>query len=313
MDYRVHKVPHEVWWPTDKPGEPGSVLVATSYDLIREPHGMDTDPAYFGTVSEEYQVFDNVDLGIMLDPLSKLWPVETCGGIGAGKQMFLTFKTGKYQIAGDEMDGFFMLTEGKDGRRGTSLHQTDVRMVCMNTFRLATSRSHMNVAIPHTGGARAAVEFWSETLPQLQEAQAQTRAQLAALAERKYTAAELDSLLMKAYPDPPRRNKARLHQTPGYEALPEGRQQEIVSAYNEVEYYTARQGKFRTTARALVELFNEQHPKSAGTLWAAANAVVECEDYRRGSGDDSGSALFGDRANTKKRAFSAAFDIAGIK
>jgi hypothetical protein len=48
-----------------------------------------------------------------------------------------------------------------------------------------------------------------------------------------------------------------------------------------------------------------------GTLWGAYNAVVETEDYRNGRGDDQigASAVFGERAVGKKRAFEYAVDL----
>jgi hypothetical protein len=52
-------------------------------------------------------------------------------------------------------------------------------------------------------------------------------------------------------------------------------------------------------------------PAAKGTLWGAYNAVVETEDYRRGRNEDQigASCLFGERAQTKKRAFEYAVGL----
>ena len=48
-----------------------------------------------------------------------------------------------------------------------------------------------------------------------------------------------------------------------------------------------------------------------GTVWGLYNAVVECEDYRRGGSEKSRatSAVIGDRAVTKQRAFDVALTL----
>jgi len=51
-----------------------------------------------------------------------------------------------------------------------------------------------------------------------------------------------------------------------------------------------------------------------GTMWGAYNAVVECEDYRRGKSEAvkiAESSMYGERAASKKRAFEYA--VAQVK
>ena len=64
-----------------------------------------------------------------------------------------------------------------------------------------------------------------------------------------------------------------------------------------------------------MDIFNQQFGHFANTPWAVYNSVVEAEDYRRGHNGNndapaSSTALFGDRAKTKARAFSKALEYA---
>lgn len=305
LDYRVIKQPHEVWYD--------GILVNTTFDLIRVPNDNNPDPAHYGTVGDGYQPVDNMDLGFAMDPLSKIWPVDTVGALSDGRHIFMTFRSGKYEIAGDEMDGFLLFMDGKDGKMGATLHQTDVRLFCGNTLRFAAKTAQMSVPIAHNIGAKDAMDFWSRTLPRLQAQQSQTRELLRELAHVRSTRPQVASIMASAYPKPPRRGKVLLHGTPEFLALPDADQVTIERAAASVGYYEQRQEGFKEAAMERYDVYNQQHPQSARTLWAAVQAVVETEDYRRGPGEERQSALFGDRANAKKRAFARAFDIAGIK
>ena len=53
---------------------------------------------------------------------------------------------------------------------------------------------------------------------------------------------------------------------------------------------------------------NQEFSDLANTPWAVYNAIVETEDYRRGS-DNSPSALYGRRADVKARAFDSALAL----
>ena len=65
--------------------------------------------------------------------------------------------------------------------------------------------------------------------------------------------------------------------------------------------------KIRAGALERFHVFNDEYPRLANTPWAMWQAVVETEDYRRGHAD-SATALFGQRANTKARAFKTALE-----
>ena len=77
----------------------------------------------------------------------------------------------------------------------------------------------------------------------------------------------------------------------------------------EWERRQARVERIRETAKEQYTRFNDEFTSLARTPWAVWQAVVETEDYRRGH-KDSASAIYGQRAESKGRAFKTALQIA---
>ena len=305
MDYEIHKIPHEIWH--------GDILVDTVYDLVRQPHNGE-DPMYFGTVSEGYEVLSNMDIARLLNPLSGRFPVETVGALNDGKRVFWTFQTGSFAIKGEEIKGFILVTEGKDGKAGLKIVITPVRVVCQNTLTLGLKSGTVAAAISHAQSPVGALNFWADTLPRIEAADMASRAAMERLAEVKVTPAQVKEVVEIAFPMPRASSKASLKRNEQvYLELPDEFKADVDKASANNEYYRHRALGFREATMELYDVFNQEFPKTANTAWAIANAVAEHEDHRRVSGESRGSAILGDRQRNKERAFAAAFRIAGVK
>lgn len=301
MEYEVEKLPHEIWV--------GETLVTTMYDLVRMPNEHDPEPAYFGTVTEDYEVLNNLDIAEMLDPLSERWPVETVGALRQGESVFFTFRANEFKVGGDDIKGYFLVHEGKTGREGLKIAFTPVRVVCQNTLTMGLKQSQVQVGISHQRGAGAELTFWSEVLPLMERAQAETRETMEALATFKLTPKKENEILLAAYPDPKKGAKAQLkEQLEGIE-IPEALLANIDKASATNQYYTDRQAGFREATRELFEIFNQQHPETAKTAWALCNAIAESEDWRRGRDPEYATVFAGDRVRAKERAFRKAVEL----
>ncbi len=301
MQYEVQKKPHEVW--VDE------VLVTTLYDLIRMPNEQDPSPAYFGTVTEGYEVLNNLDIAAALDPLTERWPVETVGALRQGESVFFTLKTGEFSIGGDDIRGYFLVHEGKDGKQGLKIAFTPVRVVCQNTLTMGLSRAQVQVGISHQRGAEAELNFWAEVLPLMEQAQIRAKETMARLAEFKLTKKTEDAILLAAYPAPKMGAKASLKADLQDMVIPEALMTTIDKASASNEYYVDRQAGFRDATRELYDIFNQSHPQTAKTAWALTNAIAESEDYRRGREPEYSSVFAGDRVRAKERAFRTAVAI----
>lgn len=303
-DYEVIKVPHEIWHE--------GVLLDTVYDLVRLPHN-DDDADYYGTVTADYDVTNNMDLAFLLDPLSQQYHTETVGVLSEGKRVFWTFATGTFDIRGEEIKGHILVTEAKNGRGGLRIIVTPVRVVCQNTLTLGLKQGTILQNIGHSHDPLAAMKFWADVMPKIEAANVATQRAMEALAQIKLDAEQTEMLLLEAFPVPRKSSKAALkNNEPVYLDLPEDMRTEVDSASLKSDYYDRRQAGFRASTKALLERFNDEYPATAGTAWAVTNAIAEHEDHRRVSGDERGSAIFGDRMLNKQRAFAAAFKLAGI-
>jgi phage/plasmid-like protein (TIGR03299 family) len=305
MDYEILKIPHEIWH--------GDILIDTVYDLVRQPHKGE-DPMYFGTVSESYETLSNMDIARLLNPLSAKFQIETVGALNDGKRVFWTFQTGTFAIKGEEIKGFILVTEGKDGRAGLKIVITPVRVVCQNTLTMGLKSGTIAAAISHSQSPTEALNFWADTLPRIEAAEMSSRKAMEQLANTKVTPEQVDHILEVAFPLPRTSSKASLKSNDlVYADLPDEFKADVDKASAHNEYYKTRAVNFRESAKGLYDIFNQEFPKTAQTAWAIANAVAEHEDHRRIAGESRGSAILGDRQRNKERAFSAAFQLAGVK
>ena len=79
-------------------------------------------------------------------------------------------------------------------------------------------------------------------------------------------------------------------------------------AQDEFEKRRNRVQNIRKGAWERFQFFNDKNPALANTPWAAWQAVVETEDFRRGK-SNSATAIFGQRAEAKSRAFNTALKL----
>lgn len=304
LDYRVDVVPAGFqvdgrWVESDKGA------------IVRQPTADDPQHRLFGYASRDYQVFQNTELARVVDALTNEWPVETVGALGLGETMFLTLDAGGGKVGDEDVHQFFLISDNKTGTRSLRVAFTPVRVVCQNTLVSGLRAATVNAAIPHTLGAKSDLDFRVRMMSEMRKAQLSTLEAMSALTTKKLVAAQVEAVLVAAYPDPPRSAKVELHrelteQVAGLEGFTPEQVASLLKVSERRDYYVDRAVGFRDAARELFGKFNDEHPAYAFTAWAVWNAVVETEDYRRGSDSIGESAVFGIRAAAKARAFQAA-------
>ena len=276
--------------------------------IMREP--VDDDPMWrqlgSNLVSKNYTFLQNRELAELIDPLTELWPVETVGALGNGETMFITLAAGGYDIAGDEIKNYFLVSDVRDGGTTAKIADTPVRVVCQNTFITGLREATVTVDLAHQPGMRANIRNIAALVKSLQGSSDKLR-----LAFERLAATPVDDegrlqIFQAAYPAPSRPKKLSY--------LPENADiadfyEERTAAEESFAYYGTRSQAFQSAADELFGRFSDEYPASAGTAWAAYNAVVELEDFRSGSGNVAQSALFGPRATAKRRAFAAAMAL----
>lgn len=326
LDYDIEQVgplyvPKPIWTNGTMALDTNTLVKVEGKALFRQPVPDDNQLRYLGTVSEGYEIIQNMEIAEVLDPVTGEFPVETAGALHAGETVFFTLDAGEEEIIpGDEaVRKYFVITDRRDGGHALRCLFTAVRVVCQNTLSAAMSEAAVNIAISHRKGVKDELEFQVKTLGEMRAAMEKTMAIFHAMAERKLAVEEVEAIIKAAYPEPTKPRKVAMRdgldldlvalkaQADGGDRVAEL----FLSATRQYDLARDRADQYRTGAMELFETLNAEHPKVANTVWAAYNAVVETEDYRKGTTNQPGesvleSVVFGDRAKTKIKAYRAA-------
>ena len=281
--------------------------------IVRLPVEGDDQARLFSIVSDEYKVIQNLDIARLLDKeLTKVWPVETVGSLGQGEVFFITLDAGSDQVAGEEIHKYFLAVDNKTGDKSFRLVFTPVRVVCQNTLVLGLRQATVTGLIEHRGNVMSNISLRVDALAQLRQADRETMKALDQMAKVKITDDQLHSIINAAYPEPPKPKNVQVVEDILRDTFFNNLQLDIYRGLSQKEMWEAaveRTYSLRSLASQLLDKFQDEYPLVAQTPWAAYNSVVECEDYRTGRGDEqdiAASALWGERAKAKVRAFRAA-------
>lgn len=286
--------------------------------IVRDPVPEDDQYRIYGVASKDYTVLQNTDIAAMLEPLTKVWPVETMGALDQGKQIFMVLDAGMQKIGkkGGEVRNFFTFTEGKDGGHGLSILFTPVKTVCENTLRIALKQAFVTVNISHRGKVEAELQWRVDLLKKLQDVIGTVTASFDLMARAVLTEKQSRRVIDAAYPYPAKPAKVELKDD--LDAAERKRAGILLDRVDGIESDWEIAKKRAEERRTMVwELFSGTHDTMRGmegTAWGAYNAVVEVEDYRKEErGEDAlVSALFGARARRKIRAFAEAYELAQV-
>lgn len=308
LDYNINTIPITVQ-------SHGHNIVTDKVALVREPTTDDPEPRMFGIVGKGYMPVQNRQLAEMLDVLTETWPVETVGALGYGERVFFSLKVGSGSVKGEDIEEYFLLTEGKTGGDAVKLIYTPVRVVCRNTLISGLRAGTVSASIPHLEKVKEKLSWHLDLMPLMKNAQRETLATFEAMANVSLLEAQVTDIINTAYAYPTEPKRMRLtglvSEGPAYDDL-----MKVTERYDYYKTYSDRQ---RETAMQLYVRICDECPDIARTPWAVYNAVVELEDYgRQGKNPEkltsiAESTLFGVRAATKVRAFKVAAGYAFAK
>jgi Domain of unknown function (DUF932) len=302
--YNVLKLPLQ----TIATRQDGTHITTPAYGLIRGPVPEDPTESYFGTVSGDYRLVTPQEQVDLWDAKVRR-PVETMLALKEGKQFVITAKLPAFNIRGDEVDNFLMVWSMMDGGTASGANTSSVRTVCSNTFAASVAASEQKARFVHDQWILQRMGRWMEDVVERAESK------LPELAEAYDAMAAF--ALTKARPEAPREIRYVLQQS--YPQLPEYILDPVLSDEVNQEKAKRRDQERRVIDERRVqalELFKGagtgmRNPASWGTAWGLYQSVVELEDWKGGS-KGSGlahSVLFGERAETKSRAFEATMAV----
>jgi phage/plasmid-like protein (TIGR03299 family) len=226
--------------------------------IVRE-----TDGSVLGVVGTSYRVFQNgdaFDIGDDLTPLGARW--ESAGSLQSGARVWALMRMrpddrGEEIAPGDVVKPFLLISSSHDGSAAVSVMLTSVRVVCMNTLRMALggARSSNSISVRHTGAVKDRVAEAAKIIRTAEDIRARWTEAARKMAARRVSTFEARDLAYSALdiePDPTKRSgvtRAKVH---------------------EIDYRL--QGR----------------NNAPGTLWGAVNAVTEFTSHSKRGGRSTG-------------------------
>ena len=262
--------------------------------ILRNPTTDDPETRVFGVVGTDYTLLTPEDVCTIFDERVGQ-PIETIGALGYGETFFLSTQLPTLDVKGDEVENYLLVSNPMTGLQSAEIRVTPVRVVCQNTLIASDRMATQKLKIVHDNTAKERMGDWLQEVYEEAETTAKVLRDLfQVMASTRVKDAEARKLFEYAYPVPNKPNMNAPHSV---------REQRLKWWDENVQLMERR----REGAKELFQGLGTgmDTPAAKGTLWGAYNAVVECEDYRRGRNEDqvSASALFGERAASKKKAF----------
>ena len=297
----------------------GTELDTGSFAVVREPTSTDNNHEVLATVGKEWTPIQARDLGRMIDPISESFPVESAGALGKGEKIFLSLDASESKIAGEDHHLYWLVTDARDGTSGLTIAFTPVRVVCQNTLITGMRSSKVSINLKHNKSIQNDTEFYLDIFRDMAKTKEQVVTAMNTLTNNTLEKKAVDSIINYAYKDASRPTRLKLSDGVRADDVDAKAWTRILAhRKDELEEYdkrTQRKDAVKNVAYERLDIFNQQFGHFANTPWAVYNSVVEAEDYRRGHNGNndapaSSTALFGDRAKTKARAFSKALEYA---
>ena len=304
--FKVSKLPMYV----DAPD--GTRVETDSFSIVREPTSDSPQWKVFGTVGSQWTAIEPEDLGRILDPISKEYPVETAGAIDEGKKIFLTLDAGQSKIAGEDHNLFYLVTDNRTGLGGLTIAFTPVRVVCQNTLTIGLNSASVSANLEHNKSITADTEWYADLFYRLSASREETVSAMDSLATVTIGTEDAEKVIVSAHPNPSKPRRIRIQDNIPADSLSKSDYLKIANdtsaGWQRYEGAMSRVESYRDAVRERYDVFNQEFPRVAQTPWAIWQAVVETEDYRKGQ-ETSGSPFTGDRAKIKMRAFQTALEL----
>lgn len=288
LDWRVDMVPLYTGKPglVDPQGNPITVadLEAPAKATIRSDTG-----EILGVVGNRFHPLQNPDAFKFFDQFLDAGEatLEVAGALCGGKRIFILAKIKRdpMQIVSDDIvEKYILLAHAHDGTLSVHAGLTPIRVVCMNTLRLALSdRESQLIRIRHTARVNENLDLVKETINVADAKFEATAEQYRFLTTREVNQADLERYVRRVF-------------VPGQDENDDETGKRIVN--NVTPLFEEGMGNNIAGVR--------------GTWWAAYNAVTQYLTYNRGK--DAGKRLnqtwFGSGADINRRALEEAVNFA---
>lgn len=329
IDFKYATAPIGYTLPSGEFVESGNKVV-----VLREPTSDTPEWTELGFASPDYKFLQNEELAEGLDKIRKAtgWTFETIGALGKGEVVFMTLKAGERSVFGDDYENYLIVSDGKVAGRALTIAVAPVRVVCQNTLMASDSASTVRIKIAHGSDVANEYGFWLGYVQELEKAQDSMFKSMEEMASVKIDEDAVRIIASAAYPVPAKNQRAQ--QAERVEAMSgistEGKDAMMARLADGVKTHEFYVRFAERHQEAVVELYNkfnegEEYGATIGrkmkpetldmvrqTPYAALQGVMEIVDFggRQNEKIAGTSAVFGEGAKIKARAFDKALEVA---
>ena len=277
--------------------------------IIRPPVPEDNEWCSFGVVSPQYTLLtpnDSVELydTFVRDTDGNIVPVETIGALQRGKIFFISTQLPDTSVRGDHIQRHMLIACPMDGVSAAEVLLTDVRVVCMNTYRAALNSAKERFVVQHHSKVKEHFGAWMSFLyGMVTEKAAVLQEVYDILANKQVTQQDITWIANSVYGTPDRPNPADYpqelfdQQVRNWERLNEG-----MKVYRDTFYSLFEGGAIGADSEAF-----------KGTAYGAFQSIVQMENQGgqfRGTEGRMNQILFGTRNANMQRAYAAVVKVA---
>jgi hypothetical protein len=255
------------------------------FGLIRQPVAWDNSYKRLRVVGNRYDPIQNLQLGLIFEPLQKDWPLESIMVMKDGAITAFELKLDPFDVGGLEREAHesFLLILNDHTQNSIGVLETFVRVVCWNTYRLALGDQKTFSRIPHSGNAALEMAFRAAVMERAVQRRKEEQAVLNTMFSTPVDKEGLANIIEAAYPMPNKGRRLRLDESVG-DDMPEG---DIVEQFlsvadgerNLFEVAVERVKRQREEVAANYGRFNDEHSYAAGTVYAAFQGVTYATNH----------------------------------
>lgn len=279
-------------------------------------------------VDQKFEIVQPRDIAEILDTaygtqssMTARWPVDTLGITPNNGGMFLTLRSSDYEVGGDQMQRYFLVTNGNDGGTALRVGIVHIRLRCWNTLTAAIRGALITLTIPHRKHANDNLNVYARLIADMEMAENQVSAAFNRMARVTITEEQARTVIDSTFALAPKPQSVvaleRMHER-GMSATADIERFEL--AAKNYDGKIVRSLALRNLAYDRYEAYNDENTQTAQTAWSVFNAVGEVLDNMAARGetdealdDAAAQVLFGHRALARDVAFRAAYDLVGAR
>ncbi len=267
--------PVDVWGTFRVDAEVPKGLENRSIRKVKLDNGQEYYLNFLGPVGKDYTVIQHTEGFDLIDHLVGQIDgahYETAGQLEFGRlvwtQANLNFKI---RVGEDESDIYLTFNTSHDGSKAFQIYETGTRIVCRNTFRIASlKRLEATLRVRHTKNASQRTSDLKAEIDEIKNVALSMQEKLVWLSQRRVTKESLETIMKRLFP--------------------------MAKDDNEVETSSTRRDNILAEILSLYESNDgDAFPEQRGTAYALLNSVTNYTDHLRSSKADgrAQSAVFG--------------------